>query len=142
MRTSARRLAGRIVAPLRRERVRHGHWTVGLRRADEPIELRLLEESTREYRGTLVGDAGRGLSQDLTYRVEANDASVEAQRMAQSNQEAELSRINRLYDAELDRLRRLWTGTPAGSLGPLTQQAQAQSAEAVGRPQPTAVKSR
>jgi len=28
-------------------------------------------------------------------------------------------RINRLYDAELDRLRRLWAGAPPGSLGPM-----------------------
>jgi hypothetical protein len=30
-----------------------------------------------------------------------------------------LDRINRLYDIELDRLRRLWAGAPPGSLGPL-----------------------
>jgi hypothetical protein len=28
-------------------------------------------------------------------------------------------RINRLFDAELERLRRLWAGAPPGSLGPL-----------------------
>jgi len=38
---------------------------------------------------------------------------------AAANQAAELARINRLYDAELERLRRLWSGAPAGSLGPL-----------------------
>ena len=44
--------------------------------ADEPLELRLIDDRTREYRTTLTGDAGRGLVQDLTYRIEAGDASA------------------------------------------------------------------
>jgi hypothetical protein len=51
--------------------------------------------------------------------MDANEASVEAQRSSASTQEAELGRINKLYDAELERLRKLWAGAPAGSLGPL-----------------------
>jgi hypothetical protein len=62
---------------------------------------------------------GRPLPPKLKTMIDANDAAVEAQRSAVSNQQAELARINSLYDAELDRLRRLWTGAPAGSLGPL-----------------------
>jgi hypothetical protein len=45
---------------------------------------------------------------------------VAAQRQATINQELELARINRLYDAELDRLRRLWAGASLpGSLPPV-----------------------
>jgi len=55
----------------------------------------------------------------LKQQLDANDASNDAQRSAMANQEAELVRINRLYDAELDRLRRLWAGALPGSLGPL-----------------------
>ena len=49
--------------------------------------------------------------------MDANDASLEAQRSAAANQEAELQRINKLYDMELDRLRKLWSGAQPGSLG-------------------------
>lgn len=62
---------------------------------------------------------GKPLPPKLKAAMDANDTSVEAQRTAQSNQEAELGRINRIYDAELDRLKKLWSGTPAGSMGPL-----------------------
>ena len=51
--------------------------------------------------------------------MDANDASLDAQRGAATTQEAELVRINKIYDAELNRLRRLWAGAQAGSLGPL-----------------------
>jgi hypothetical protein len=62
---------------------------------------------------------GKPLPPKLRAAIDANEASVEAQRSAQGNQEAELGRINKIYDAELERLRRLWAGAPAGSLGPL-----------------------
>ena len=55
----------------------------------------------------------------LKAALDANDASLEAQRASAANQEAELGRVNKIYDAELDRLRRLWAGAPAGTLGPL-----------------------
>ena len=57
----------------------------------------------------------------LKQQIEANDTSVAAQREAIQNQEAELGRINKLYDVELDRLRRLWNGAQPGTLGSITQ---------------------
>ena len=62
---------------------------------------------------------GKPLPGKLRSAIDANDAAIEAQRSSVSNQAAELDRINRLYDAELARLRALWQGAPAGSLGPL-----------------------
>ncbi len=62
---------------------------------------------------------GKTLPPRLKTAMDANEAAVEAQRAATQNQEAELGRINKLYDAELERLRKLWGGAPAGSLGPL-----------------------
>jgi hypothetical protein len=62
---------------------------------------------------------GRTMPLKLRQALDANDASYEAQRSAMANQEVELVRINRLYDAELERLRRLWAGAPHGSLGTL-----------------------
>lgn len=61
---------------------------------------------------------GRALPLKLRQQLDANDAAVEAQRGLMATQEAELVRIQKLYDVELDRLRRLWAGAPAGSLGP------------------------
>lgn len=55
----------------------------------------------------------------LRGQLDANDAALDAQRSSALNQQFELDRINRLYDAELERLRRLWAGVPAGSLGAL-----------------------
>jgi hypothetical protein len=53
----------------------------------------------------------------LKQQIEANDTSVAAQREAIQNQEAELGRVNKIYDVELDRLRKLWNGAQPGSLG-------------------------
>ena len=62
---------------------------------------------------------GKPFPAKLKGQLDANDATVDAQRSSALNQQAELDRINRLYDAELERLRRLWAGAPAGSLGAL-----------------------
>jgi hypothetical protein len=66
---------------------------------------------------------GRPLPPKLKTLMDANDAAQEAQRSAVANQQAELARINSIYDAELARLRRLWAGAPAGSLGPMVGEA-------------------
>jgi len=55
----------------------------------------------------------------LKQRIDANDASLEAQKSLAQTQVAETDRINALYDAELARLRKLWGGAQPGSLGPL-----------------------
>jgi hypothetical protein len=62
---------------------------------------------------------GRTMPLKLKQALDANDAGTEAQKTAMANQEAEIGRINKLYDAELDRLRRLWAGAQPGTLGPL-----------------------
>lgn len=62
---------------------------------------------------------GRSLPAKLRQQMDANDAAVEAQRALMQNQEAELVRVNALYDIELTRLKRLWAGAAPGSLGPL-----------------------
>jgi hypothetical protein len=62
---------------------------------------------------------GRALPPKLRTALDANDAAMEAQRSAALTQEAEMERINRRFDVELERLRRLWGGAPPGSLGAL-----------------------
>jgi hypothetical protein len=59
---------------------------------------------------------GKQLPAKLKQQLDANDAAVEAQRSAIQNQQAELERINRLYDAELGRLKKLWNGAPPGTV--------------------------
>ena len=55
----------------------------------------------------------------LKQKIDANDASLEAQKSLEQNQITETARINALYDAELARLKKLWGGAQPGSLGPL-----------------------
>jgi len=92
-----------------------------VRLATKASELRLRELATE--RKPLVSEAefydGRQLPPKLRQALDANDAAAEAQRDVSRNQEAELGRVMRLYDAELNRLRRLWAGAAPGSLGPL-----------------------
>jgi hypothetical protein len=60
---------------------------------------------------------GKPLPLELRQQLDAIDAATEAQRVLIQNQQAELVRINSLFDAELAHLRKLWAGAPAGSLG-------------------------
>lgn len=62
---------------------------------------------------------GKQLPLKLKQAIDANDATAEAQRTLVANQKAEMVRIDTNYDAELERLRKLWAGAQPGSLGPL-----------------------
>jgi hypothetical protein len=109
-----------------------------VRLAAKASELRLRDLAAE--RKPLLDEAefykGRPLPPKLRNAIDANDAALDAQRSAAGNQEAEIGRINRLYDAELERLRALWAGAPAGSLGPLPSPQPASPAAA--RPAPAA----
>jgi hypothetical protein len=76
---------------------------------------------------------GKPLPTKLKLALDANDASLDAQNALVQNQQAEVVRINAIYDAELLRLKKLWAGAPAGSLGPLPGVAQA-AASGPGKP--------
>lgn len=58
---------------------------------------------------------GKKLPAALKQQLDANDAATEAQKALVQNQQAEIGRINALYDAELARLRQLWAGAQPGS---------------------------
>jgi hypothetical protein len=62
---------------------------------------------------------GKQLPLKLRQQLDANDAATEAQGALIQNRRAEIVRINTLYDAELARLKKLWAGAPAGSMGSL-----------------------
>ena len=84
-------------------------------------ELRLAQLAAE--RKPLIDEAefykGKPLPPKLKSAIDANDAALDAQRSSIVNQEAEVVRVNRLYDIELERLRKLWAGARPGSLGPL-----------------------
>lgn len=61
---------------------------------------------------------GKALPPKLKQQLDANDVATEAQRALIENQKAELVRVNRNYDLELARLRKLWAGAAPGSLEP------------------------
>ncbi|MCH7343641.1 hypothetical protein LZ017_09650 [Pelomonas sp. CA6] len=66
----------------------------------------------------------------LRQQLETNEASTDAQRVLIENQKAELVRVNKNFDEELARLRKLWAGATPGSL-PLRPAASAASEPAV-----------
>jgi hypothetical protein len=82
----------------------------------------LLEEKRKldEEKTFYVNDkVKKPLPTMLKQKIDANDAALEAQRSIALNAQTELGRINRNFDVERERLRKLWGGARAGSLGPL-----------------------
>jgi hypothetical protein len=90
-----------------------------VRKAVESSERRMAALAAE--RKPLISEAefyvGKPLPLKLKQALDANDATTDAQRTLIQNQQVETVRINALYDAELARLRRLWGGAPAGSMG-------------------------
>jgi hypothetical protein len=80
--------------------------------------IKLLESERKPLMDETEFYVGKPLPVKLRSAIDANDASLAAQQTALQNQQAEVGRINALYDEELVRLKKLWAGAPAGSLGP------------------------
>lgn len=103
-----------------------------VRAAIKATEARLKELAAE--RKPLLDEAefykGKALPMRLKQAIDGNDAAVDAQKSSAQNQTVELDRINKLYDAELARLRRLWGGAQPGSLGPAVPPADAPPAAA------------
>ncbi len=70
---------------------------------------------------------GKQLPLKLKLAIDANDASVDAQNSLAQNQRLEIVRIDKLYDAELERLKKLWGGAQPGSMGMIAGAASAPS---------------
>lgn len=77
-------------------------------------QLKLLQEDREPLLAETEFYKGRRLPQKLRSKLEANEAQQQAQRDIIHNQQAELARVNALYDAELARLKRLWAGEAPG----------------------------
>jgi len=65
---------------------------------------------------------GKPLPARLKQQLDANDASKRAQEDLMQSSQDEIKRINALFDAELERLRALWSGVQPGSMGLLPAQ--------------------
>ena len=76
--------------------------------------------------------AGKPLPAKLKTALEANEASGAAQRTLIQNQQAEIGRIDAIYDVELARLKKLWAGAAPGSIGPASA-----AVAAAATPKPT-----
>ncbi|MDP3082101.1 MAG: hypothetical protein Q8N44_00205 [Rubrivivax sp.] len=93
--------------------------TVRLAMKASEARLRELGAERKPLRDEAEFYKDRPLPPKLKGQLDANEAAAAAQRAATANQQIELERISRIYDVELDRLRKLWAGAPPGSLGPL-----------------------
>jgi hypothetical protein len=81
--------------------------------------MRTLETERKPLDNEAEFYLGKPMPAKLRSALDANDAAMGAQREIAAAQQAEVERVNRIYDTELTRLRRLWTGAPPGSMGPL-----------------------
>ncbi|MGZ8259314.1 MAG: hypothetical protein ACXWUL_02045 [Caldimonas sp.] len=79
-------------------------------------EKKKLDEEKQFYENERVK---KSLPSALRQKIDANDAALAAQRSVAQNAQRELDRIDKNYEAELQRLKKLWAGARAGSLGPL-----------------------
>jgi hypothetical protein len=55
---------------------------------------------------------GKPLPTKLKTAIDANDASLAAQKSSRQNLDTEVDRINKIYDLELERLTKLWAARP------------------------------
>jgi len=81
--------------------------------------LKLLSDERKPLLDEAEFYTDRQLPAKLKQALDGNDAAVEAQRTLVLNQQAEVVRINKLFDVELERLKRLWSGAQPGSMGVL-----------------------
>ncbi|MCW5659273.1 MAG: hypothetical protein KIT60_16335 [Burkholderiaceae bacterium] len=78
------------------------------------VERKRLADEAEFYRGRVVPIG-------LRQQIDGNEGQAEAQRTSIRNVQGEQERINRRFDTELARLRKLWEGAEPGSLGPPPQ---------------------
>jgi hypothetical protein len=80
------------------------------RRLDElALERKPLQDEAEFY-------SGRQMPPLLKQQLDGNDAAMQAQRELMANQQAEAGRVNAAFDAELVRLRAMWSGAAPGKL--------------------------
>lgn len=92
-----------------------------LRSAMAASERRLKELSDERKR--LLDEAefykGRKMPEDLRQKIDTNAAGAAAQRELMKQQQGQIDDIDRQFDAERERLRKLWGGEQPGTIGPV-----------------------
>lgn len=92
-----------------------------LRSAMASSEKRLIELAGERKR--LLEEAeffkGRKMPDPLRLRLETNAAGTAAQRQLMKQQQDQINDIDRQFDAERERLRKLWDGAQPGTVGPV-----------------------
>jgi hypothetical protein len=83
--------------------------------ADSEKHLKELQEDRKPLLAETEFYKDKRLPIKLRSKLEANEAQQQAQKDIISQQQAEITRVNALYDAELARLKRLWAGEAPGT---------------------------
>lgn len=83
--------------------------------ADSERHLKELQEDRKPLLAETEFYKDKRLPIKLKSKLEANEAQQQAQKDIISQQQAEITRVNALYDAELARLKRLWAGEAPGA---------------------------
>ncbi len=83
---------------------------------------------------------GKSLPPKLNQLLDANDAAADAQRSLLQNQQEEIVRINANFDAELDRLRRIWSGAGPSAASVMPVSTATSVSHAASAPHKTAAK--
>ena len=100
------------------------------------MRLQLLQKERKPLMDEAEFYVNRTMPAHLKQLIDGNEAATDAQRTLMLNQQAELVRVNATYDAELERLKKLWSGVQPGTLGVLPKAAapSASSSPAPGKP--------
>ena len=83
--------------------------------AASEVRLKALQEERKPLMADAEFYAGKKLPPKLKTQLDANDVSTEGQRAQIESQKVEMARINQRFDEELQRLKKMWAGTPPGS---------------------------
>lgn len=83
--------------------------------AASEVRLKVLQEERKPLLADAEFYAGKKLPPKLKTQLDANEVSTEGQRAQIESQKQEIARINQRFDEELQRLQKMWAGTPPGS---------------------------
>ncbi len=106
-------------------------FQMSVKRLEDRITILKKDRVPLDLERQFYEPVGKPLPSALKSKIDANEASLSAQKELVQGQQGEVVRINATYDIELSRLRKLWGGAQPGSLGPLPGPQQADAAPAV-----------
>lgn len=94
-----------------------------VREADNLSKRRMAELAAERKAALVEAEFYKSVAMPPKLRnaIDANEAATASQRSLIQGQDAEAGRINARFDNELERLRKLWAGTPPGTLGPMRE---------------------